>query len=171
MIKLTLTRHGETVENQQHVLQGHLPGTLSSLGWEQAKQLAKQLEGCYFDAIICSDLARSRQTAECVAEGRGMIPEETLLLREMDWGPYTGQCLDDVAWQNLPFGVESTEALYQRASDFVRYLQENHPNETLLVVGHGAFNRALCAYLQGMSPANMLDLPIMDNVSLLEFLI
>ena len=35
-IDLLLTRHGETIENQRHVLQGQLPGTLSPLGKEQA---------------------------------------------------------------------------------------------------------------------------------------
>ena len=32
MMKLILSRHGETLENQQHILQGQLPGTLSPLG-------------------------------------------------------------------------------------------------------------------------------------------
>ena len=32
MMELILSRHGETLENQQHILQGQLPGTLSPLG-------------------------------------------------------------------------------------------------------------------------------------------
>ena len=169
MIRLLLTRHGETLENQKHILQGHLPGTLSPLGWEQAHRLAEMVREYHFDAIICSDLARSYQTAEVVARQYALVPEVTSLLREMDWGPYTGHRLDDVAWLQLPEGVESLEQLYHRAGDFVKFLRENHPDEFLLVVGHGAFNRALVAYLQGKSFDKMLELPIMDNVALLEF--
>ena len=35
MMELILSRHGETLENQQHILQGQLPGTLSPLGIAQ----------------------------------------------------------------------------------------------------------------------------------------
>ena len=66
-IDLLLTRHGETIENQRHVLQGQLPGTLSPLGKEQAVVLAEQLKQEPLDVIVCSDLARSYDTAKVVA--------------------------------------------------------------------------------------------------------
>lgn len=44
MMKLILSRHGETLENQQHILQGQLPGTLSPLGIAQAERLAEMLQ-------------------------------------------------------------------------------------------------------------------------------
>lgn len=39
-MKLILTRHGRTIENDKSLLQGHLPGKLSRLGVSQAKKLA-----------------------------------------------------------------------------------------------------------------------------------
>ena len=63
-IDLLLTRHGETIENQRYVLQGQLPGTLSPLGKEQAVVLAEQLKQEPLDVIVCSDLARSYDTAK-----------------------------------------------------------------------------------------------------------
>ena len=39
-MRLIITRHGKTVENENGIIQGHMPGILSKLGIEQAKKLA-----------------------------------------------------------------------------------------------------------------------------------
>ena len=95
-IHLLLTRHGETLENQRHILQGQLPGTLSPLGISQAESLAERVSGEALDAVVCSDLARSYDTACIAARPHGLEPQATPLLREMDWGVYTGETLEDV---------------------------------------------------------------------------
>lgn len=169
MIELILSRHGETLENQQHILQGQLPGTLSPLGKAQAENLAEILKDERIDAVVSSDLARSYETALAVAKRHGLTPHPTPLLREMDWGVYTGQRLDDVDWLNLPPSVESVEALYQRATDFIRYLQDNFPDRRIVAIGHGAFNRAIIAYLEGKKAIEMIDLPIMENTTRVYF--
>lgn len=169
MIELILSRHGETLENQQHILQGQLPGTLSPLGKAQAENLAEILKDERIDAVVSSDLARSYETALAVAKRHGLTPHPTPLLREMDWGVYTGQRLDDVDWLNLPPSVESVETLYQRATDFIRYLQDNFPDRRIVAIGHGAFNRAIIAYLEGKKAIEMIDLPIMENTTRVYF--
>ena len=158
-IDLLLTRHGETIENQRYVLQGQLPGTLSPLGKEQAVVLAEQLKQEPLDVIVCSDLARSYDTAKVVAGYHGKQPQPTPLLREMDWGIYTGETLADVDWEHLPPSVESVDELYHR----VKYA-----GKCILAVGHGAFNRAILTYLNGGKPADMVDLPIMENTSVIR---
>ncbi len=169
MIELILTRHGETLENQQHILQGQLPGTLSPLGIKQAEELAEKLKNKRIDAVICSDLARSRETARAVASLHGLEPEATPLLREMDWGVYTGQQLDDVNWADLPDSVESVEELFNRAAAFIRYLKTYHEGKRIVAVGHGAFNRAIVTYLQGKEAMEMTELPIMENTACISF--
>jgi len=169
MIELILSRHGETLENQQHILQGQLPGTLSPLGKAQAENLAEILKDEPIDVVVSSDLARSYETALAVAKRHGLTPHPTPLLREMDWGVYTGQRLDDVDWLNLPPSVEAVEALYQRAIDFIRYLQNNFPDRRIIAIGHGAFNRAIIAYLEGKKAIEMIDLPIMENTTRVYF--
>ena len=154
-IDLLLTRHGETIENQRYVLQGQLPGTLSPLGKEQAVVLAEQLKQEPLDVIVCSDLARSYDTAKVVAGYHGKQPQPTPLLREMDWG-------------HLPPSVESVDELYHRAGEFVNYLRVKYAGKCILAVGHGAFNRAILTYLNGGKPADMVDLPIMENTSVIR---
>lgn len=167
-IRLLLTRHGETIENQQHVLQGQLPGTLSSLGLQQAENLADKLAEEPLDVIICSDLQRSYKTATIVAARRGMKAEPTPLLREMDWGIYTGKNLENVDWLHLPLSVESVEGLYHRAGEFIDYLRVKYAGKCVLAVGHGAFNRAILTYLQGLPPREMIEMPIMENTEIIQ---
>ena len=121
------------------------------------------------DNIVSSDLARSYNTAVTVARKHGLTPHQTPLLREMDWGIYTGKRLDDVDWTNLPPSVESLDALFQRAIDFIAYLKKNFSGQQIVVIGHGAFNRAIIAYLNGKKAIDMIDLPIMENTSCLRF--
>lgn len=168
-VYLLLTRHGETLENQRHVLQGQLPGTLSDLGKQQAERLAEKLHSEPLDAIVCSDLARSYDTACAVARTHKLIPRQTPLLREMDWGIYTGETLADVDWHHLPPSVESVEQLYQRAVRFINYLKEEFPGKRVLAVGHGAFNRAILTFLEGKPPFEMLEKPIMQNTEIITW--
>lgn len=135
----------------------------------QAEELAEKLKDEQIDAVVCSDLARSLDTAIFIARARGLTPHQTPLLREMDWGIYTGQQLHDVDWMHLPPSVESLEALYQRAIDFTYYVKKNFPDQRVVAIGHGAFNRAIIAYLQGQTALDMLNLPIMENTSYLYF--
>ncbi len=73
-MKLILTRHGETIENKEGSLQGHLPGRLSETGKEQARKLALRLKDEKIDAIYSSDLVRTVDTAREIAKHHNSIP-------------------------------------------------------------------------------------------------
>lgn len=169
MTKLILTRHGETFENREHIMQGTMPGRLSPLGIAQAHELAHLLADQPLDVIVSSDLARSFDTAQIVAESRSMRVAPTFLLREIDWGPHTGGNLTRLDWRNLPEGCEDLETLYQRAIKFVNYITENYPEQIVLAVGHGAIDRAITAYLTGKTAQDMPDMPIIKNTFCVEF--
>lgn len=163
MVELILSRHGETLENQRHLLQGQLPGTLSPLGLQQAEDLAERLKNETIEAVVCSDLDRSYRTAQAVAQRHGLEPQPTPLLREMDWGSYTGKRLDDIDWYHLPEGAESMETLLQRAKDFLDYIRREFEGKRVVAIGHGAFNRAILTAYRGQTAEKMLELPIMGN--------
>lgn len=167
-VQLWLARHGETEENRCHVLQGQLPGTLSALGRQQAEALADRLQDEPLEVIVCSDLSRSLLTARIVAQRRGLIPRPTPLLREMDWGIYTGKTLEKVDWLHLPPSVESVEDLYRRAGELIGFLKVKYAGKKVLAVGHGAFNRAILAYLRSGKPWDMVDMPIMGNAEIIR---
>ena len=65
-MKIILTRHGRTVENDAGILQGHLPGTLNELGKSQAAKVAERLSSERIDRAYSSDLARAADTARAI---------------------------------------------------------------------------------------------------------
>lgn len=171
MIKLILSRHGETIENQMGLLQGLMPGTLSAQGLLQAEQLAARLAHEEVNAVVCSDLARSQDTAAIVAARHGLTPQATPLLREMDWGSNTGKRMSDIDWLNPPTGAETPEALLQRANNFLAWLRSNFNGQTVAAIGHGVINRAIEASQSGLTAQAMLKLPIMRNTACKRFVI
>ncbi|WP_251621034.1 histidine phosphatase family protein [Odoribacter lunatus] len=163
--ELLLTRHGETLENKQDIMQGHIPGTLSPAGIRQAEELGKLLEPQRIDAIVSSDLARSLDTARIIGKLKQLTPRPTPLLREIDWGPHTGGKLSSINWKQLPEGCETLENLFQRAQTFIQWVKQEYSGQRILAIGHGAIDRAIIAFCEGKSAPEMADMPIMKNTS------
>ena len=146
---LYLVRHGETVDNANQVMQGQTQGRLNDVGVEQARLLSDELAGKYFDAVVSSDLKRAVDTAIIIAEPHGLEVETTELLRERDWGSFTGRyipSLKGVAWTD---DIESLEDLLQRAGRFLEYIRTRYAGKTVLAVGHGIINKAIQAVHYG----------------------
>jgi broad specificity phosphatase PhoE len=64
-IQLTIVRHGETVANASHIIQGQSPDPsfkLTELGASQAQVVGKVLQGRAWWKVLCSDLPRTRET-------------------------------------------------------------------------------------------------------------
>jgi len=147
MTTLYLVRHGETIDNARQIMQGQVQGQLNEVGIVQARQVRDDLASTAFDAIVSSDLHRAIQTAEIIAEPHGLEVVTTPLLRERDWGDFTGKYIPDL--QDLPFpdNVEPLSALFKRARAFLDFLLQNYPNQCVLAVGHGIVNKAVQAVL------------------------
>lgn len=123
MIRLYLVRHGQTVENLEHILQGHMPGHLTNAGKEQMRQLGKELAGIHFDHLLCSDLQRAIDSAICM--NLSLPVTTTPLLRERDWGIFTGCKIETIRRDEaFPESVESTEQLYCRATLLSNFTEE-----------------------------------------------
>lgn len=59
--RLYLIRHGETEENKNSIVQGHLDTVLNEDGREQARIVAKALQDIPFDLAYTSDLKRAAE--------------------------------------------------------------------------------------------------------------
>ena len=70
MILLYLVRHGETVDNAHHIMQGQTPGQLNETGIRQAEEVAERLKAEPIDVFVASDLRRSIHTCELIARAR-----------------------------------------------------------------------------------------------------
>ena len=169
MITLYLARHGQTEENMTRIFQGHMPGTLTVEGIAQAEALRDTLRNISLDAVVSSDLKRCVDTTRIAVEGRNLPWEKTVLLREIDWGSWTGLAIKEVDLQHFPADVETEAMLYERAGRFVDYLKEQYDGKQVLAVGHGLINRAVQAHIQGVTLEHLRSVPKMNNAELRRF--
>lgn len=145
MTILYLIRHGETVDNVAQIMQGQTQGCLTEHGREQAEEVAARLAKKKIDAIVSSDLRRAIQTAEIISTRHGLPVSVTPLLRERDWGSFTGRYIPDLKDEVWPEDIESLDCLLERAQRFLEYIMTNYEGQTVVAVGHGIVNKAIQA--------------------------
>ena len=168
MTTLILVRHGETEENKQHILQGHMPGTLSEQGKIQAIKAAESLSSVAFDACICSDLKRCKDTAEIIFSHLGADASNILytkLLRERDWGALTGISVADNPHPEMPDDAESMPALSARTRILLDFVKNTYPNQRVLCISHGFVLRILQAVNLGV---DFHEIPMLQNAEIRE---
>lgn len=169
MTTIYLARHGQTEENLMRIFQGHLPGTLTADGIEQARNLGKELEGIQIDCILSSDLKRVVDTVNYAIADRNLPWEKTKLLREIDWGKWTGLKIDSVDKQNPPEDAETKEMLYERGKRIVEYIKEKYSGKYVLVVAHGLINRSIQAHILGVDINELYNIQHMKNAEVRKF--
>lgn len=164
---LLLIRHGETVDNVNRIMQGQTQGQLTAEGFAQARQLGMRLGARHIDAFVSSDLRRAIDTCTEVAAphyGGDLVAAraaifQTPLLRERDWGSFTGRFIPDL--KDIPWtdDIEPVEALLKRASDFLTLMRSRYEGLTVAAVGHGIINKAIQAvyYDKPMSSIERMD--------------
>ncbi|ETW86145.1 hypothetical protein HETIRDRAFT_308843 [Heterobasidion irregulare TC 32-1] len=59
LVRVYIVRHGETEENRNSIIQGHLDTRLNADGLEQARRVGKALQAVPFDLAFSSDLTRA----------------------------------------------------------------------------------------------------------------
>ena len=150
-----IVRHGETVENVGQIHQGHMHGTLTEKGREQAGRLAERLKSERFDIIYSSDLGRAADTAKIIAAYHPGTPVRYAKeLRERDMASYEGKPWEDEwDWEDLPKNVEQNASMMDRARRFLERAYHRHIGGTILVVSHGGLINALLAAIDGREMA------------------
>jgi broad specificity phosphatase PhoE len=181
MTTLLLARHGETDWNRDGRWQGHSDTPLNELGREQARELAESLDG--IDAVYSSDLARARETAEIVAARLGLDVRFDARLRERSFGAWEGLTMEEIEggfaetfrrWQaGEGHGADDAEAFDEfaaRVHSFLDDVLSRHPEDTLLVVGHGGSIRIIHALARGLDYVkDHRSIPAMANCAVARF--
>lgn len=80
--------------------------------------LGESLQDIALDAVVSSDLQRVVDTVQLAVGSRQLPWQQTALLREIDWGPWTGLSVGSVDLSNPPAGVETRQMMYDRAGTF-----------------------------------------------------
>lgn len=155
-MKLILLRHGETEWNSLRRYQGHTDIPLNDTGREQAQKAAEYLlKHEELEAIYCSDLSRTRETAQIAADKLKLPVRLDSRLREASFGIWEGMSFSDVykhhsqqfnswyqdIWKYKMPGGETFTEVWERVSLAVRDITGQHQG-TVLVVTHGGVVKA-----------------------------
>jgi probable phosphoglycerate mutase len=165
MTEFIVIRHGETVWNAEGRIQGHLDSPLNDEGLAQAELLATRLAGEPFDALYCSDLLRTQQTAEPLTLRTGVRPVLREELRERGLGVFQGltgpEC--DAQFPEdyrrfrtrdpehvVPEG-ESIRQVYERIRAIFLELADRHAGQIVVVITHGGVLDVLNRFARGIA--------------------
>lgn len=154
-------RHGETIWNEEGLIQGHLDTDLSPTGIRQAKAIAERLVEDKVTAIYSSDLKRSYETAEYLAVITGHKIITDIRLRERSLGIFEGISMDEVKRKypdefNLyktagpdhvvPEG-ESRRQQFERAIECIKEIAEHNTGGRVVIVTHGGVLNGIFRYV------------------------
>lgn len=148
---MLLVRHGQSIWNHEHRIQGQLDPPLSDEGRRQAGHLGRRLAGRPFVGLYSSDLKRAAETSRVVGQAIGIEPTPMAELREIYLGEWEGLLTEELAvrfpeawaswteepnWDLVP-GGEGSAAFEERVTGVLDSLFARHHEGDVLVVTHG----------------------------------
>ena len=153
-----LIRHGLT-DAVGRVMSGRSPGVhLNDVGQQQAASLPGRLAGVPVHAIYSSPLERTRETAQPLADARGLEVQIDARFVEIEYGDWTNRTFASMAadetWRTYnvyrgvsrPPGGEGLVDIQQRVVDGLLDLTMRHPAQTVVIFSHADTLRAVVMY-------------------------
>jgi len=147
--KFYFIRHGESMANKNHQVQGKEESPLSPLGLSQAQETAQWFKDKHINCIFSSPLKRAYQTASIIAEQLDIKVQKKPIMQELDTGILSGLSFKQIrtdythlwkhfllhSWEGIP-QAESIKSLRKRALAIWQLLLRHHQNTPLLAVMH-----------------------------------
>lgn len=159
---LVLLRHGQTDWNAEGRFQGQADIPLNEVGRRQAERAGRALGRLGADAVWCSPLTRTRQTAEPLLRALGLEARTDERLKEIHVGTWEGLSIEDVERERPEFyeGLragrdmrrsetgETASETGERCAQALREIAETHAGQRVVVVSHGvALKQGIAAFL------------------------
>lgn len=179
MKTIYLVRHGRTRSNEEGRFQGWEDHPLSPVGQEQALSLKKRAHDLTITALYTSDLVRTKETAQPLAEEKHLVPQAHTAFREISFGEWEGCRIADLRktdqkrlqtlWltptQVTLSGAEDLQEAQVRGMKGLNEVKDAMEDGTaIMVVSHGGMIRLLlCSILQ--SPIDCMWRLTLDNTS------
>ena len=171
--KYFLLRHGQTthqIEDLKTIYfwpDGNPPYSLTELGRQEIKKKATELKDKKIDLIFSSDILRTKQTAEIVAQELGLEPKFDQRLRDTNWGVFQGKSMKQ-AWafynHNMekkftiaPSEGESWYDVKTRVIDLLKEIEEKYSQKNILIVSHGDPLWLLEDWINGLNQEQSLE--------------
>lgn len=169
-------RHGETIWNSLHRIQGRIDIPLSETGIQQAKKASESFKDIRIDACYSSPLRRAFETACILTEGKNIPVRKDSRIIEMNYGDFDGKQHDDprLAKQRLDFvsrypNGESYLDVAFRVYDFLNEIKASQKeNRNILIVAHLGIARVVQSYFTNMTNDEFFHFRI-DNCQILKY--
>lgn len=153
-VQLWLVRHGETAWAKQNRHTGRTDIPLTDTGRQQAVALRPLLATQAWDQVLCSPLARARETAELALPGVSPVLDDDLV--ERDYGPVEGRSSIELretdpawdSWRTPIAGAETIDEVGARADRVIARVTaatDAQADRRVLIVAHGHLLRVLAA--------------------------
>jgi probable phosphoglycerate mutase len=169
--RLYLVRHGATPLTAEDRFSGSENVHLSEEGHAQVTRLAQRLKEDEINAVFCSPLDRTLETANVIAKPHTITPITKDGLREISHGHWEGMSRKEVeeqfseeysAWESDPFtfapeGGESGISVLARALPVIREVVLEHKDKNILIVSHKATLRLIISSLLGFDARGYRD--------------
>lgn len=164
MLQVYLVRHGETEWNVARRIQGQSDSPLTATGRLQASQVAKRVKSEGITHIITSDMGRTRETAQIIADECGCEIITEPRLRELNMGvleqreietltpeeeQWRKSLIDGTDGGRIPNG-ESMEELYSRMFAALDHCRQLPAGSRPLLVSHGIALSTLLSRILGV---------------------
>lgn len=186
-MRLILVRHGQTPSNVQRALDTGAPGAgLTALGHEQARalpgRLAPQLDHQEVGLLVTSNLRRTHETAEPLAQALGIRPVEDERIREIRAGDLEMRADEEAhatyfhtirRWMagelelRMP-GAEDAHGVLARFDAAVEYARREVGAGLAVLVSHGAMIRTWAAVRSSNVPADWAAHNVVPNTGWIE---
>lgn len=180
MLKLFITRHGETVWNIEKRLQGWKDSSLTESGVQNAIALGKALTTTVFESVYSSPSERTIHTAKLIIGDQDIPFYLEQKLREINMGDWEGRTHAEVAesetdsfhsfWNTPHLYItkkgESFLEVQHRAVKAINEIKTAHQSGNILLVTHTVVIKCLLAYFKNLPLEKLWEPPFIHDTSL-----
>ncbi|HEY9061150.1 MAG TPA: histidine phosphatase family protein [Pseudobacteroides sp.] len=177
--RLIFVRHAEAEGNLYREFHGWTDSPITDKGHKQAELAAGRLRNMKIDVIYSSSLKRTLQTAQYIADIKGLPIIRTDKLKEINGGDWEGKKWDELAsiwphenetWEKKPHihrmpNGESMEEFQERLLKEIQYIIDNNRGKNICIVTHGTAIKAMMCRFKGCELEEMVNIKWYDNTS------
>lgn len=168
MVTFYIVRHGETLFNQKHLMQGWCDSPLTKQAVEDAKALGKRLKDITFQGVYVSSSERAWRSAQYIIENNEHPVQVCMReeLKEINFGTMEGEneFIGRIAKETyhrqygwVEEGGENMDMVRQRVWHCLNDIAKTHQEGNVLIVTHGVVMMSLLddlmpGYMEAQGP-------------------
>lgn len=178
LLRLYLTRHGQTQSNLNKIMQGWHNSELTELGKNQAKKLHKRIKHIDFEEVYSSPLKRAIDTAKIVSGRENIKTIDNL--KEIGLGVWESKTQESIKkthtdlfnnfWEYPHiFKAEEGESFHdvkERAKKAINVIISKHDEGNVLIVTHAAILNVIMLLFNNKDLSLVWQPPVQQNTAL-----